>query len=76
VFFFDDIFSHFIMVTNKSEKYKCKVETISEKLKKSGKIGEKVNFLKGGVCKSTHCINDKGKKIHFDCNQMIYGVTS
>jgi hypothetical protein len=28
------------MVTSKSKKYKCKGETISEKMEKSGKIGE------------------------------------
>jgi hypothetical protein len=76
VFFFDDTFLHIIMVTSKTKKRKYAIETISEKMEKSGKIGEKVNFFERGVCKSTHCINDKGKKIHFDCNQMIYGVTS
>jgi hypothetical protein len=40
------------MVTSKSEKCKCKVETISENREKSGKIGEKVNFLKGGCVKA------------------------
>jgi hypothetical protein len=40
------------MVTSKSEKRKYAVETISEKMEKSGKIGEKFNFLKGGCVKA------------------------
>jgi hypothetical protein len=40
------------MVTSKTKKCKCKGETISEKMEKSGKIGEKVNFFKGGCVKA------------------------
>ena len=40
VFFFDDIFSHFIMITSKSKKHENATKTISEKTKKSGKIRE------------------------------------
>jgi hypothetical protein len=39
------------MVTSKSEKCKYVIETIRKKMKKSRKIGEKVNFLKGGCVK-------------------------
>ena len=40
VFFFEDIFLHFIMITSKTKKRKYAIETISEKMEKSGKIGE------------------------------------
>jgi hypothetical protein len=41
------------MVTSKTKKCKNAVETISENREKSGKIGEKVNFLKGGGVKAS-----------------------
>jgi hypothetical protein len=53
VFFFEDIFSHFIIVNGDGKYCKNVDETISEKMKKSGKIGEKVNFLKGGCVKAS-----------------------
>ena len=62
------------MITSKTEKRKYAIETISENREKSGKIGEKVDFFKGGVCKSVHCIIGKSKKIRFDFIQSNYGV--
>ena len=61
------------MVTSKTKKRKYAIDTISEKLEKSGKIGKKVDFFRG-VCKSVHCIIGKGKKIRFDFIQSKYGV--
>jgi hypothetical protein len=52
VFFFEDNFLHFIMVTSKTKKRKSAIETISEKMEKSGKIGEKVDFFRGGCVKA------------------------
>jgi len=50
-FFFDDIFSHFIMVNSKTIKHKYAVETISEKSEKLGKKSTFLNFLDGGGVK-------------------------
>jgi hypothetical protein len=40
------------MVTSKSEKRKYAIETISEKMEKSGKIGEKFNLFERGCVKA------------------------
>ena len=61
------------MVTGKTKKRKYANETISEKMEKSGKIGKKVDFFRGG-CKSVRCIIGKSKKIRFDFIQSNYGV--
>ena len=40
------------MVTSKTKKRKYANETISEKMEKSGKIGKKVDFFRGGGVKA------------------------
>jgi hypothetical protein len=52
VFFFEDIFLHFITTNGNSGKRSYAIETISENREKSGKNGKKVNFLKGGGVKA------------------------
>jgi hypothetical protein len=62
------------MVTSKTKKCKYAIETISEKIEKSGEIGEKFNFFERGVCKSTLYINGKVENMHFDFLQFIHGL--
>jgi len=52
------------MVNSKTIKHKYAVETISEKSEKLGKKSTFLNFLDGGGCKTTQCINGKVENVH------------